>query len=1499
MREKIRSDIIKWWVNLEWTTNSLLSTFEAGQERNAEIINNFFNQPYFSWKESLIDKLAENNPNITFEDIKDEWINLALLYNNRMWDFKECLHKIRSSGVKHALKIKLSEKIKAKTWVWAPYDDFDAECLPVPVGTDFTAYFQKIVQYLTEKEKETNSKKVNEILEDIFITNDDLNSILPLSQRINLWTRLKDPSIPENTIKAFDKLLSFEIWKEANRTISIAKDIEKKFGWLLTNSFPAINTIIWESDEFKYDENKLWPEYEEKLQEIKNNTTFSEFEKNKKTTDLKREYYIKYLKSQNRKIWDTLEQLYKNNFDYSKVEPNTLKGYIDKVASIRIKMLIDNGINDYLKINFWNLDSFEHFYKNLADPTTGNIILSNVAQPWPWTPPLTRNISIPIQKNIVKWENLRLKDINQFWKDSKNSFDALPIEFTINKSDIINNNDITIEDKTKLLNLLAKFYQWNWDKYVIKWENVWILIYLYFIINNRDPITEMDPEKQKEIENTFWHASNHKIDWSEDGNPKEYLIPEVFKNKIEEMWPGKFENWSEIRLPIGNSELPWWWYKWMKIKLDNIDMKRWTFTCRTFGWELKFSDRFEWKAQKFDMNEDFFEKLKKLSKDGEKIWLLPNPERTNFNTFKNTLNKKWTFDLSFPPEWINRDWNKITQKVIDKDWKEKEIEVKYFWADWDDKSTYRIEYNPNKHSFTVSSIFNWEKKWKNWKTEKKRFSYKRDMDWNNFLIFFNQKWLHPQTEEESNEAIQKQDQEFKVVNGKKRTLNRFSFNNIKNWFKDIFTNLKNKIDEYDKERTEKFKKITERPLLRTLSSFPLLPKSIKNAIWKRQQELYNESNNEAWSKIEAYLKELQKDEQFADTFNEAPDELKLLWWNKSYKKFLEDLRKKSENNELEDDEIHRAAALLLANIEKWGSPFRWLTEYENKWFRVKILLGKWHYEQFLEDKENCIKYLKKAWKEKDQFQDLLAKCEMEYIINNITWANWKVPFFKSREERWINWKKKYIPNPSQNILSTQFADKLKDCRDKRFTQSSVEEEFSKISHNSFDQAKEDFYGKLKSSRYTSAIGNLRKMIALTKNEAQRSEIQKCFIIYMLSWVLDVYGRKDLRDQAEKWWKTLWFLPWMLAKNTNNSEDVATLLNDFDPTFATKVKSYLHKWDLKNWSMNIEKLISEVNSRWGDDTKKMEKFEAYTKEFRNKQFPLNSTLYKLQKSVWESGMENINESILKNPYIANSWWLLSNANVVRDRMRIRDGDFEWDDNDEKNNRKAFWDKITKEVENTPINTLNINTNLNNAKLLLKQYCDWFQIYNKQETYRRIKTAYYRKNYIGNISQYNDNGNRQNMGIIDSKEIYSIIRYAFQWNVMSECFWWRRLPEEMKKALKAFQQKFKDAFDKWILSHPKIISEVFGIDNDSHIQVYWLWSWSEYNRTVTWRKLTVNDDDKNEKNRIRNIFTSWKFINDKIADMEKRLKNLASGDYEPVTTSTLESLENNIRPAPTGS
>ena len=1500
LREKVPVNIVK-WAGLENTMNDLFETFAAWEEKNSELVNNFFDQLYFRWKESLLNKLIEIKPDIKFDDMKDEWINLAILqYNSWMWDFRDCLNKITNNNIKKAFIEEIHNKVQTQLWAITAYSDFNNpdKCGITPWDTNVLWYFQKVVDYLNSKEWSGGAKKTLEVLYKINITNENLNTrLLAAGSGIPMWINLTDPSIPEDIKNAFDDLLSFEIGKEADRTINITKDISKKFQWLLTNTFPAINTIVWESDEYKYDEDKLWDEYKNRLQAINDDTTLSEKEKKKQIKNLKWEAYLNYLKSKNSKIGNALQQLYENDFDYDKIDRNILKDYIDAVANIRFKMLVDNWLIDALKVNFGNIDSFESFYKDLADINKSEIELKDVDTVW--------TVQIPIQKKIVEWKNQWLKDIDEFWKNAEKSYDALPIEYTINKADFDKEvlQKVTIEDKEKLLRFLSRFDLW--DNYVIEWENIGNLIYLYFVINRNFPITSLDPEKQKEVENLFWQAKNSKHnseensdDESEEENNEgnnEYTS-ENFKEDIEKYWPWKFENWSEIWLPMWNSELPGWWYQWMKVKISNVNMSKWTFKWTVFGWELKFSNGLEWKSREFKMDNDTLENLKKISKDPNKIWLQPNPDKSDFNSFRENLgNRLWTSNLSFPTDWTTWDGNKFMHKIIDENGKEKEVETKYFWASSDDKSVYKIEYNPIRKSFTVSSTFNWDEKWKDGKSEKKRFSYKRDMDWNNFLIFFTQKWLVPQTEEEANSAIARQDQEFKMVNGWKWKLNWFSFNNIKNVFKTIKWNIKKKIDEYNKSQDEKLEDILvwDWWIYNKLAGVLWFIPSMKWWLWELQREYYNSRDNKTWKKIEWYLKIFQSDPDFWTTFEQVPPFVKILWW-KSYKDFIMDLAKPHASRS--KDDVHKAAALLLANIEKWASPYRWLAWEENSGLWVRVLLGDDHYAQFMRDKQKCINDLKKDPKEKDQIQDVLATCEMDYIINNVSWANWKLKYFGSHEWRWIPGEEgtDYIDNPSKRLLSDKFASTLKWSYKWRFNKSAVEESFGKISHNDFNLAKEDFKRLLKSSRFPWAVANLKKMFLLAKTPEQQSEYQKCFLLYMLSGVLDVNGKKDLRKQTYQWAKTMWFLPGMLAKETSHSTKVATLLDDFCQEqwywkFSDSVKSYFHEWDLKKWKLKIEDLIKELDSRWTVD--KMKEFEKYSKSiFPSKKFPEGSMLKKLQKDTLDPAMENIDNSLLDNPLVANSWWLLSNANVVRDRMAIRDGAFDWKDPDERNNRALFWDRIANEVRDiTPNDKEKVN-------FVLNQYFSWFWLnseYDRQEAYEWIKTAYHWKDQVWHEVRYKYNwreDKKLTMWRISSEDIKDILRYTFKWKVMSSCFGSRRIPSELNAALEAFQDFFEEAFDNNLLKDNLVVSEAFkswGIN----VTPMLLWSREVYKDVLSgWDNDFADDiwvwdddftNDKQRRKAQKKAFQTWWFINHKIAQIEKSLKKLPSGMYRPIT------------------
>ncbi len=119
----------------------------------------------------------------------------------------------------------------------------------------------------------------------------------------------------------------------------------------------------------------------------------------------------------------------------------------------------------------------------------------------------------------------------------------------------------------------------------------------------------------------------------------------------------------------------------------------------------------------------------------------------------------------------------------------------------------------------------------------------------------------------------------------------------------------------------------------------------------------------------------------------------------SFKKIINKI--KTSIDKLEEPYIYWAATILLANADRWKSIYNWFNQENNSWFRIKVLLGKEHYKQFLEDKKKCETDLEKAdHRSKKPLTDWLKSSEITYLINNTINANWKQLYFWSHLNEW-------------------------------------------------------------------------------------------------------------------------------------------------------------------------------------------------------------------------------------------------------------------------------------------------------------------------------------------------------------------------------------------------------------------------------------------------------------------------------------------------------------------
>ena len=159
LREELPPNIVK-WANLRSTINDLLDIFAEWREKNANLVNNFLEQTYFKWEESIIDKLIGVKPSITFDEIGEEWINLAsAVYNNKILrELKECFDQT-NDRIKENFINETFNKLRLAVWTNPPYNDFAVECAIKPEDT-VISYLDKIQSYLAQQEWKANWRKI-------------------------------------------------------------------------------------------------------------------------------------------------------------------------------------------------------------------------------------------------------------------------------------------------------------------------------------------------------------------------------------------------------------------------------------------------------------------------------------------------------------------------------------------------------------------------------------------------------------------------------------------------------------------------------------------------------------------------------------------------------------------------------------------------------------------------------------------------------------------------------------------------------------------------------------------------------------------------------------------------------------------------------------------------------------------------------------------------------------------------------------------------------------------------------------------------------------------------------------------------------------------------------------------------------------------------------------------------------------------------------------------
>ena len=151
-------------------------------------------------------------------------------------------------------------------------------------------------------------------------------------------------------------------------------------------------------------------------------------------------------------------------------------------------------------------------------------------------------------------------------------------------------------------------------------------------------------------------------------------------------------------------------------------------------------------------------------------------------------------------------------------------------------------------------------------------------------------------------------------------------------------------------------------------------------------------------------------------------------------------------------------------------------------------------------KNDVIARIQAGAADSDQLQDRLKNSEIDYIVNNIRGADVGLDFGSvANNDRSL-----------RKIYSDKFAGTLDG--EKKNPDKEIQETYSKISHQNFDKAFNDFKAMIKSGRFERGVAQLMKMVDLTgKSKERMDQVRRAFSFIVLSGMMNRYGgNKSMR-----------------------------------------------------------------------------------------------------------------------------------------------------------------------------------------------------------------------------------------------------------------------------------------------------------------------------------------------------------------------------------------------------
>lgn len=536
--------------------------------------------------------------------------------------------------------------------------------------------------------------------------------------------------------------------------------------------------------------------------------------------------------------------------------------------------------------------------------------------------------------------------------------------------------------------------------------------------------------------------------------------------------------------------------------------------------------------------------------------------------------------------------------------------------------------------------------------------------------------------------------------------------------------------------------------------------------------------------------------------------------------------------------------------------------------------------------------------------DDLIKLEIDFIIKCIQGnPNGKFGKFGGIEERGLqtgreekNGQKKpilaykEIDNPARQRLGAIFAEKLEERTKNLNTTNNIDEEYSKMSAYSFEQASEDT-GKFKDGRTATAIAATMKMGDLAKTPEQVDKVKKSMLTLLLSGILtidlDGKGRQLIYGLCKK----LNFPAGFLAKDIQYQKKLLQFLNeatkDLPQGNFEKATGYQLSDYLPQGKPDYKKLISQVEKWRNVDAhrKALEEFshETLVAKNRNEQPYLEEFKKKLLDTDPEGlGGEREGKDII--PLCAR---LDSNINIIAKNTEYENEEFRGKDEDERSMKKSFWEKINQELDNVLK-----NPNPETLVSITRNFCNLF--FNKgfgksnREVFAdRLVTAHQYREQVHNPAFENlvKKGEKSvDLGKVSEADLEKFLWRSTVGEVIARSK--GNPPEEMAKGLEKFYQLFKNNLA--TMTSPDVLKKALEISNTDILGSKKITNRKEYNKVVKnidWSLLEEDEfeekvrekiqTEENNPNKKEKTAIFKRSLNTDLLELEKYCKNRNRG------------------------